>query len=192
MWNFDNLERIGGNVVTVVGHPRLVDTPAGKAVEFDGVGDAVVIDANPLAGAKTFTLEAIFRPDDNGSTEPRWFHIQENTGNNRILLEARITKDSDWFLDEFIQSGENGRTLFAEDFTHTIGEWHHVALVFDGAEMRDYVDGKLELSSTLTITPFGPGKTSIGVRMNRVDWFKGAVRAARFTPRALEPKDFMR
>jgi hypothetical protein len=27
--------------------------------------------------------------------------------------------------------------------------------------------------------------------MNRVFWFKGAVRKARFTPRALSPQEFM-
>jgi hypothetical protein len=28
--------------------------------------------------------------------------------------------------------------------------------------------------------------------MNRVYWFKGAIRKARFTPRALTPEEFMR
>jgi hypothetical protein len=65
-----------------------------------------------------------------------------------------------------------------------------VALVYDGRLMRHFVDGHEELSGPLAIQPLGVGKTSIGVRMNRVFWFKGAVRKVRFTPRALSPKEF--
>jgi hypothetical protein len=57
--------------------------------------------------------------------------------------------------------------------------------------MRHFVDGREELSGPLTIQPLGAGSASIGVRMNRVFWFKGAVRKVRFTPRALGPREFM-
>ena len=107
-----------------------------------------------------------------------------------MLLEIRLTGDQ-WFLDTFIKSGENKLTLYSENFKHKAGEWYHVALVYDGATMRHFVDGKEELSGPLVIEPLGGGSTSIGVRMNRVFWFKGAVRKARFTPRALSPQEFM-
>ena len=62
-WNFDNLNKIGGLPVKVEGHPKVIESPVGKAVEFDGVGDSLLIEEHPLAGAETFTFEAIFRPD---------------------------------------------------------------------------------------------------------------------------------
>lgn len=189
-WKIDSLSKIGGNPVTVIGDPQVINSPRGKAVLFDGTDDGLLVNANPIAGARAFTVEAIFRPDPNGKEEQRWFHIQEETGDNRVLLEIRLTGEQ-WFLDTFIKSGENNRTLYAEDFKHPLGEWYHVALVFDGSTMRHYVDGKEELSGPLTIQPFGNGRASIGVRMNRVHWFKGAIREARFTPHALAPKDFM-
>jgi hypothetical protein len=34
--------------------------------------------------------------------------------------------------------------------------------------------------------------TSIGVRQNKIYWFKGAVRKARFSNRALPPNEFMK
>jgi hypothetical protein len=40
-----------------------VVTPLGRAVAFDGVDDALFVPAHPLAGAATFTFEALFRPD---------------------------------------------------------------------------------------------------------------------------------
>ena len=190
-WKVDNVDKIGGQEVTVSGHPQIIEAPGGKAIAFDGVGDSLLLNANPLAGAEAFTLEAVFRPDAGGAKEQRWFHIQEDNSENRVLLETRLVGD-EWFLDTYIRSGENNRPLLAENFKHPVGAWYHVALVFDGKEMRHYVDGRLEMSGPLTIKPLAAGKTSIGVRMNRVYWFKGAVQKARFTLRALQPNEFMK
>ena len=62
-WTFDRLDNIGGHRTTVLGQPRVINSPVGKAVEFDGKNDALFIDNHPLAGADAFTWEAIFRPD---------------------------------------------------------------------------------------------------------------------------------
>jgi hypothetical protein len=189
-WDINNLEKIGGHQTTVIGNPVLIKVPGGKAVLFNGVNDGLLVNANPLAGARTFTVEAVFHPDAGGNHEQRWFHIQEETGDDRVLLETRVD-GKQWFTDTFIKSGENSRALYAENFKHPIGEWYHVALVYDGSIMRHYVNGQEELSGPLSIPPLGKGQTSIGMRMNRVYWFKGAVRKARFTPRALAPEEFM-
>ena len=190
VWKIDNLKKIGGHATTAVGDPRVIKTPGGKAVLFDGVDDGLVVDANPVAGAHAFTVEAVFRPDAGGSKEQRWLHIQGARRDDRVLLETRLVGD-EWFLDTFIKSGEQGRTLYAENFKHPLGRWYHVALVYDGSVMRHYVDGREELSGPLSIGTLEAGRTSIGVRMNRIHWFKGAVRRARFTPRALRPAEFM-
>lgn len=190
MWKIDNLKEIGGNQATVFGKPQVIKIPAGSAVLFDGVDEGLVVNTNPVSGAQAFTVEAVFRPDPGGSAEQRWFHIQEETGDNRILLETRLVGDQ-WFLDTFIKSGENSHALFAEKFKHHVGEWYHVALVYDGRTMRHFVNGQEELSAPLAIKPLAAGRTSIGVRLNRVFWFKGAISKARFTPRALTPKEFM-
>lgn len=191
-WKVDNLKKIGGKAVAVLGDPRVVKTDRGRAVAFDGVDDGLFIDVNPLAGASEFTIEAVFRPAAGGAKEQRWLHIEdtENT-ESRALLETRLVGD-EWFLDTFLKSGENRSALFAENFKHPLGRWHAVALVFDGREMRHYVDGRLELSGQIAIKPFGKGVASIGVRRNKVYWFKGAVLKARFTNRALSPKEFIR
>ena len=57
--------------------------------------------------------------------------------------------------------------------------------------MRHYIDGKLELSGKIAMKPFGSGRTSIGVRQNRVYWFKGAVRKVKFSHAALRPEQFL-
>jgi hypothetical protein len=190
LWTFDRLDRIGGHKTTVLGDPRLVDTPVGKAIEFDGVDDAILVDVHPLAGAETFTWEAIFRPD-GGKTEQRWFHLQESGSENRMLYEIRVI-DGQWCLDSYNHSGDAQRALLDRNKLHPLGAWYHVAAVYDGRTFRNYVNGTEEGAAEMRFAPQKPGRTSIGVRINLVDYFKGAIHVARFTRRALSPAEFLR
>jgi len=195
VWMFDRLDAIGGHPATVAGHPRVIDTPHGKAIEFDGVDDALFLNVHPLAGAATFTWEAIFRPD-GGNVEQRWFHLEENPASgadtdNRMLFEIRVL-DGRWCLDAFNRSGEAQKALLNRQHLHELGSWHHVAAVYDGAEFRSYVDGVLDGAAQIQLAPQGPGRTAVGVRINKLYYFKGAVRMARFTHRALAPSEFLK
>jgi hypothetical protein len=107
------------------------------------------------------------------------------------MFETRLVEGGRWFLDTFIKSGEQNVVLYAENDTHEIGQWQHAAIVVDGETMRHYVDGQLELSDTLQYQPQSSGRTSLGVRINEVHWFKGAIRTARFTPHVLGPAEFL-
>ena len=169
MWHIDNITSIRGHTTTVLGSPEVIETPEGKAVEFDGETDALLVETHPLEGVNTFTVEVIFRPDAGGLAEQRFFHLQEDDSDNRILFETRLIGDNKWSLDTFIKSGETAQTLLDESFTHSVGEWFNVTLVFDGREMRHYVNGVNELSAEISsFTPPVKGQTSIGVRINRV------------------------
>ena len=195
-WRFDRLDRIGGHAVTVLGHPQVIETSLGPALSFDGVQDAVQLDFHPLAGAPTFTLEMIFRPDAGGGAEQRFFHLQEidpQTGQataTRLLFELRVI-DGRWCLDGVAFSGTESKVLIDREKLHSLGAWHHAALVYDGRELRDYVDGVLEGSAAVRLAPHGPGRTSIGTRLDRRSYFKGAIFQARMTPRALAPAEFL-
>jgi Concanavalin A-like lectin/glucanases superfamily len=197
VWTFDRLDRIGGFSTTVLGHPKIIKTPVGKAIEFNGIDDALFVENHPLAGMGTFTFEALFRPDRGGAPEQRWFHLAERdpkTGmetNTRVLFEIRVIGDQ-WCLDAFINTPRGNQVLLDRNLLHPLGKWYRVAMVYDGAEFRSYVDGVLQGKAMLPFEPQGPGHSSIGVRINKVDYFKGAVRQARFTPRALPPQEFMK
>src|SRR5258708_39101145 len=125
VWKFERMDNIGGYKRTVLGQPKVIGSPVGKAVQFDGVQDALFIDNHPLAGAKTFTFEAIFRPD-GGEREQRWFHLSEQvpgTGadtDNRMLFEIRVAGDQ-WFLDSYNQSGTEGKALMNRAALHPLG-----------------------------------------------------------------------
>src|SRR5687768_6686177 len=159
-WKLNNLKKIGGHNVRLLGEPQVIKTDKGKAVLFDGIDDGIFIDANPLAGAAAFTIEAEFRPDAGGLAEQRWLHVEDlENVESRAMIETRLNAD-EWFLDTFLKSGENRMPLFAENFKHAVGSWHTVALVYDGSEMRHYVNGRLELSGKIAMKPFGKGRTS--------------------------------
>jgi hypothetical protein len=206
-WTFDRLDRIGGMATKVEGHPQIIDSPVGKAVQFNGIDDALFIDTHPLAGASTFTFEAIFRPD-GGEFAQRWFHLAERnvkTGllapegypqtadtNSRFLFEIR-TRDGQWWLDAFLNGSGYRSLLMFEDQKHPVGRWYHVAQTYDGKMHRSYVNGVLQGELPLTLyRPMGPGASSVGTRINRVSYFKGAVHLARFTSRALMPDEFVK
>lgn len=78
--------------------------------------------------------------------------------------------------------------------THRAEEWHTASVVVDGSHFAHYVDGVLETSPPVPHAahelphpwiPLGPGSMSLGMRINNVSWFRGAIRAVRFTPLAL-------
>lgn len=191
-WNLDNLQRLGGRPVTVVGTPRVIDTPHGPAVQFDGRGDQLVIDTNPLETAGAFTLEAIFRPDSGGAAEQRFVHIQQADCDDRILLETRLTPAGRWYADTFIRSNGAEVPLNDPSLLHDLEQWHTLALVCDGREMAQYVDGRRELSAPINYAPQGLAQVSLGARINRVYFFKGAIRTVRFTHRALSADALLR
>jgi hypothetical protein len=207
-WTFDRLDKIGGLPVKVEGNPKVVDTPAGKAIEFDGVDDAIWIEQHPLAGAAQFTFEAIFRPD-GGAVEQRWFHLAERdpktgllasadhpqTGqdaNSRFLFELRVIDNTKWCLDAFVNGPGYNKAIMVREKTHPIGEWYHVADTYDGKTFRSYVNGELQGEAEIAFKPQGPGVASVGVRINKVNYFHGAVAKARFTPRALPVSEFLK
>ncbi|MBI1358128.1 MAG: LamG domain-containing protein [Acidobacteria bacterium] len=191
-WVFDNLQKLGGHAVKVEGDPQVIDTPLGKAVEFDGEGDALFLDVHPLAGAEVFTWELIFRPDSDGGAEQRIFHLQQDGAQSRFLFETRLVKGR-WLLDAFVNSDVTHKNLALMnwDVTHPTDKWYHVAMVYDGKTFTSYVNREVQLSGEVKFAPQGPGKTSVGVRINRVDYFKGAFRQARFTRKALKPSEFL-
>ena len=204
VWKFDNLKRIGGLSPKVEGSPQLVDSPVGKAVQFNGKDTALLFPSRPLVGAKAFTIEAVFRPE-GGDFQQRWMHIAETdpaTGqdanpngtadpNPRFMFEVRVVKDQ-WYLDAFVQSKAGSKALAFPEKLHPINQWYAVEQTYDGKTYRSYVNGVLEGEADVAFTPHGPGHIMVGVRMNHVNYFKGSVALARFTDKALAPSAFIK
>lgn len=190
IWRVSSANLVGGHIATVYGTPVTWETgsPDGPALFFNGVDDGLLISANPLEGAAAFTIEVLFKPDSTGPAEQRFFHLQDNQA-NRALLETRMI-DGRWALDTFLSSAESKqkRVLFDRTKTHPADRWTWVALVYRDGHMAHYIDGVLELADAVQFPPLRAGQISLGVRQNKVSWFKGGIREIRFHRTALPPE----
>ncbi|RPI24569.1 MAG: LamG domain-containing protein [Acidobacteria bacterium] len=188
-WQINNVSHIGGHRITVLGKPEIITSDHSQALLFDGEDDGIIVESNPLAGARRFTVEVVFRPDPGGAPQQRFLHFQSGE-NRRALVETRLEGEQ-WFLDTFLKFDEAERTLQARDKLHPLGEWFHAALVYDGRAMHHYVNGIMETSGPVDFSPLRAGQMSIGCRLNRVFWFKGAIRRMRVTHSVLRPEEFL-
>ena len=203
-WQFDSLKQIAGIAANAEGHPRVVKSPVGPALQFDGQDDSLFIDGRPLVGASTFTAEVIFRPE-GGPFAQRFMHIAETepatgldapTGdtadqNGRFMFEVRVV-DGQWYLDTYLKSKAGAQALLFETKRYPLNRWYAVAQTYNGKTYRAYVNGELQGEAEVAFTPHGPGHVRIGARMNRLYYFKGSIAKARFTDRALAPTELLR
>ena len=175
--------------VSVVGNPKVIDCKYGKAVLFNGKDDGIIIDEMPLKGLTQFTVEILIRYDSGGNFEQRYFHCGEVQG-NRLLMEMR-SNPTNWYLDTYVKSDKADNPLISDKLTHPLDQWYHVAFIVEDGKQVNYIDGKKELAGTIGFSPIIEGKTSIGVRQNKVAWFKGAIYKIRITDKVLDPSEFM-
>lgn len=189
-WVLSEILRSGRQGMKILGNPKIIKSQYGDAIRFDGKKDAIFLEEAPLFGLEQFTIEVFFRPDKKGSTEQRFFHSGEISG-DRLLIETRTT-EKDWYLDSFIKCGEEGETLIEPKLLHPLGKWYHIAFVVNKGKLSSYVNGVKELEGQMNMTSLGKGRTSIGVRQNEISWFKGAIYMVRINPVALEPESFMK
>ncbi len=105
-----------------------------RAMSFDGSSDHVAVDSDKVVLGEELTLECWFKArsfaDRTGlvtKTEGSGFGIFVNGGRPTFSVHA----------------GGKYRSARANSPLLKTGRWHHVAGVFDGREVRLYVDGKL-------------------------------------------------
>ncbi len=64
--------------------------------------------------------------------------------------------------------------------------------VYDGKTLKNYVGDELQGQGEVKLVPQRPGRSSVGVRINLVDYYKGAIYSSRFTRSALGVGDFLK
>lgn len=192
VWHLNNLNQIGGQRPLIEGTPQIArDLPGGPAMIFDGKRDGLIFPVNPLAGWSHFTIEILFSPANDGGAEQRFFHVQDEAG-RRALMETRLNQTGGWWLDTFLRSGGNAFTAIDPQKVHPTNRWYWAALRYDGKAMTNFVNGEKQIEGEVRFETMGPGQISLGVRLNRVSWFKGAIREVRFHPASIEPSALQR
>jgi len=187
LWTLTDLHQVGGQTPTIWGAPQVV---ADGGMRFNGTGDGILVPVNPLAGWDKFTIAILFRPDADGAFAQRFLHAEDAHG-ERMTIESRVVAGQGWYMDTFLLpgTGQKGLALIDPKKLHPLGRWAWGELVYDGRTMTAYVDGVQELTGPVAFPPMGAGQTSVGVRQNKLYWFKGLIKEVRFYPTALAPAD---
>jgi hypothetical protein len=185
VWRLKDPTAIGGFPTTILGHPQVVADSDSEAIHFNGTSDGLLVPVDPLAGMSEFTIEALICPETDGLAEQRFFHLEDDLG-NRVMMEIRLTKEG-WALDTFLLNAKSGSkcTLLDRSKLHPAETWTWVALVYAKGHMTSYVNGVKELAGEVDFPVPTTGKLSLGVRQNKMYWFKGSLGGIRFHPTAL-------
>ncbi len=176
------------------------ETGAGGALVLDGVDDVARTELEPALGLSSFTIETWLRRDGDGTTF--------TTGAGGLRMVPIATKglgegdgsnvDCNYAIGlwgdvlgadfEDMATGTNhpviGKTAIRR------GEWHHVAVTYDGTTWRLYVDGVIDAQTAAnsmpradSIHPFGIG-AAIDSTGKRYGAFAGALDELRVWERA--------
>lgn len=198
VWDISNLESIGGHGVEVLGDPQVVSTEMGDAIRFDGAGDRLLVDFNPLMDAEEFTVELVFKPDAcyPNNTEPRFVHIQDpdDPETKRVMIELRVDANNKCYMDGFIKTDSESLALIDENLVHATEVWQHVAITYKDGTLSTYFNGIKELSGTLhhsSAIVNTLGKTSLGARMDKRAYYAGLMKTLKVTHACLEPEEFI-
>lgn len=200
LWILDNLTEIDGIQVYPLGNPEVVDTDLGKAIKFDGYGDRILVDANPIETAKAYTVEVIFKADAgvvNQNNEPRFIHIQNpnDPDKKRVMMEIRVNSDNKVYMDGFMLTDNDNLALIDETKLHNTKEWVHAAITYEGNTFTTYVNGVQELTGQVSYKDEildEIGQTSIGARMDKRNWYSGLVKCLKVTQAKISPDKFMK
>jgi hypothetical protein len=184
VWKLNNPDTVGHFKTSyLTDRPSVIHTEYGEALIFDGVDDGILVNANPLGNADSFTIEVLFLPDsssDISNYEQRFIHIKNRDDSRRILIELRLKKNR-WTLDTFIKNGNSKCTLIDTSIWHETGKWYKAALSYTKGIMKHFVNGREEMRGKIDFEPIGDnGTISIGVRQNKKSWFKGIIREIKF------------
>lgn len=199
LWILNSLSTIDGHDVSILGNPEVVSTDLGDAIEFDGVGDRILVDANPIGLAKEFTVEVIFKPYGsalNRNNDPRFIHIQDpnDSKSKRVMMEIRVNTSNQMYLDGFMLTDNDDLALIDETKTHATNEWIHAAITFKENTFTTHINGIQELSGTVNYNSKildSTGKTSIGARMDARNWYNGIVKCLKITQESIAPEAFI-
>ena len=134
-----------GNPGALFGDATYAVGKVGQAFSFDGAGDSVVVPHGPSLNLIDFTLEAWIKPS---RTTP---------GQYQAIITKNITPrpPSLWLYDDNIVRVYFDPVSLAAGSTTalTLGNWHHLAATYDGAAVKIYINGVLDVSVPATDTP---------------------------------------
>jgi chitodextrinase len=168
-----------GNTGTLSGAVWTTAGRNGGALSFDGAGDYVTV-----ADKASLDLGA-------GATVEAWVYPTSNTGFRSVVAKERGgggfpygLETSSGVPDGFVTT--TGNATAAATTALAASMWTHLAMTYDGATVRLYVNGGLAASTSVTgALTVSADPLRIGGDVTWAEWFQGRIDDVRVYSRAL-------
>ena len=171
------------NQGTVSGATRTASGRHGAALSFDGVNDWVTIsDANSLDLTGAMTLEAWVNPVALAAGSWATVAMKERSSNLSYALYANTdtNRPSGHAFIGGVDRDVRGTAQVA------VGTWTHLAVTYDGANLRYYVNGALTATQARTgAITVGTGALRLGGNGSWGEYFNGRIDEVRVYSNAL-------
>jgi hypothetical protein len=169
---------------TLVGAEWFDKGKYGSALHFDGIDDLVTVpDSNDLDLTDQFTLEAWVRPEEAN----KWSAVlTKERGKNAISYQMHAEGEKSAPVGYVGNStGQYGVTAGTTPITPRV--WTHLAMTYDGAKLRYYVNGALKGTASASDPGVSADQLLIGGNLSwPEDAFKGLIDEIRIYDRALD------
>ena len=158
--------------------PTVADGLFGRALDFGGTNEYVVIPSVIDPASDTFTATAWFILADDATTRII-LQQEDGTGTGRGWLY--VTEDGN--LGSFLGgSGLIGAPI-------TTGQWYHAAVTYDGATLRLYLDGNPDTGDVRAMEP-SDGDILLGIHKSlSEDFFFGGIDEVAIFDRTLSSRE---
>ena len=169
---------------TIIGSPDWVSGVRRSAMDFDGER-VIVPDAASLDASDGLTLAAWIRPE----TERTQYILKKARYQGIDGFELSLSGSTGAWFARFNQASEGNTYKITSnvDYPHNGSDWMHVAVTFDGQDIRLYSDGVLDrvVSAPGLVIAENDLPFSIGSEDDGAKPFKGALDNVRMHRRAL-------
>jgi Concanavalin A-like lectin/glucanases superfamily len=172
----------GNGHTGTVTSPSWVEGKYGKALSFNGTSSCVSVpNTTDLQLKGPFTLETWVKPSTLKQGAPIFFKESEGFYGYSLFFGAF----TEGHVEGFIAEPEYAWSEVESPEKLAANAWAHLALTFDGTNMRLYVNGKQVDSGPAKAALESKGPLLIGCAKNFGEYFKGTIDNVRVYSRAL-------
>ena len=164
----------------------------GTALACDGSSSFVEAPHKPELDPEQLTVEAWVKLDEfPADKDPRRWIVNKNRNEWEEGHYALMVQGSQ--VGAYLNIGggrQNHFMAMSDESALKLKDWQHVAMTYDGAELRVYLNGA-QVASTAINKKRVPGRMplAIGRRQDAYNYFKGAIDEVRLYNRALSPDE---